>query len=216
MLSETTLTETPFEYRQCCWFCGEPKQYLFGFPHRNWLVFNCPHVPIKVPACKECYQFATQAKVDSIWQVHIVVKQKLIQHYNKDLAIGLNWTKEELEDSDFEGGNFAGFKKSAWFMYEVAKARVSYTPWLLIVNGETLYSNEEKEPFYFDGMRYPTIDDAINHYVTIFALNGSFFKQILAQVGEANFSKAIRYARIYLGATPQEQRAALTMLSANT
>ncbi|XPF94408.1 hypothetical protein ACM9HF_20745 [Colwellia sp. RE-S-Sl-9] len=207
------LTEAPFEYRHFCWFCGEPKHSLFGFPHNNWLVFNCPHIPIQIPSCKECYQFAYSAKVDSIWQVHVHVKQQLMKHYHKDLAIGLNWTKEELENSGFEGGTFEGFQRSAWFMYEVAKGRVSYKPWPLIVNGVTLEYIDEKETFYFDGMRYPTIDDAINHYVKIFDLNLNFFKQVLARVGDAKFSQAIRYSRIYIGATPQEQRAALADIS---
>lgn len=207
------LTETPFEYRQLCWFCGEPKQFMFGFPHNNWLVLSCPHPPVKVSACKECYQFANKAKVDSIWETHVFVKQALMKHYQKDLAIGLNWTQEELANSEFEGGNFEGFKKSAWFMYEVAKGRVSYQPWPLIVNGCLLEYRTEKEAFFFDGMRYPTIDDAVLHYVKAFDLNIYFFKQVLARVGEHNFSSAVRYARIYIGATPQEQSIALKGLS---
>lgn len=213
MHSEYTLTETPFDKRQCCWFCGEPKQYLFGFPHKNWLVLSCTHPSIKLPSCKECYQFANQAKVDSIWQVHVHVKQQLIKHYRKDLAIGLNWTQEELENSGFEGGSFEGFQKSGWFMYEVAKGRVSYNPWPLIVDGATLECIDEKEAFYFDGMRYPSIDDAVIHYVNIFDLNINFFKQVLAIVGDKRFAYTVRYARIYIGATPQEQRIALKLLT---
>lgn len=213
MSSEYNLTETPFSKRQCCWFCGEPKQYLFGFPHKNWLVFNCTHSPIKLPSCKECNLFANQAKVDSIWQVHIYVKRQLIKTYRKDLAIGLNWTKEELANSGFEGGTFEGFQKSAWFMYEVAKGRVSYQPWPLVVDGMVLECNDEKESFYFDGMRYPSIDDAIIHYVNTFDLNLSFFKQVLAILGTKKFADTVRYTRIYMGATPQEQRVALKLLS---
>jgi hypothetical protein len=213
MKTHYSITETPFQYRQLCWFCGEPKEFLFAFPHSKWLVLDCVHPPIKVSACKECKRFASQAKVDSIWDVHMHVKQALIKHYHKDLAIGLNWTKEELEESEFEGGNFEGFKKSAWFMYEVAKGRVSYQPWPLIVNGDTLEYLPEKEAFMFDGMRYPSIDDAILHYVQVFDLNLHFFKQVLARVGEAKFSSAIRYARIYIAATPQEQAIALRSLS---
>jgi len=210
---EYTLTETPFNYRQCCWFCGEPKQFLFGFPHDKWLVFDCTHTPLKVPACKECYQLAYQAKVDSIWHVHTHVKQQLIHRYRKDLAIGLNWTQEELANSGFEGGSFEGFQKSAWFMYEVAKARVSYKPWPLVVDGVLVDCTDEKEPFFFDGMRYPTIDDAIVHYVKVFDLHRDFFKRVLAILGEGKFAETIRYARIYVGATPQEQNEALKALT---
>lgn len=213
MKTDYLLTETPFEFRQRCWFCGEPKQFLFGFPHKQWLVLDCSHPAIKISACKECFQFASQAKVDSIWDVHIHVKQALMKYYHKDLAIGLNWTREELENSEFDGGNFEGFKRSAWFMHEVAKGRVSFKPWPLVVKGDILDYLPEKEAFLFDGMRYPTIDDAILHYVKVFDLNIHFFKQVLARVGDAKFSSAIRYARIYIAATPQEQVIALRSLS---
>lgn len=212
MQTDYLLTETPFDLRQCCWFCGEPKQYLFAFPHDQWLVIDCSHPPIKVPACKECFNFAVKAKVENIWDVHTHVKQALMKQYHKDLAIGLNWTKEELENSEFDGGNFEGFKKSAWFMYEVAKGRVNYASWPLIVNGDKLEFTPEKSEFTFDGMRYPSIDDAILHYVKVFDLNMNFFKQVLARVGENNFASAVRYARIYIAATPQEQAIALKAL----
>lgn len=210
------LTETPFKYRQACWFCGEPKQFLFGFPHNQWLVFNCTHSAIKVPACKECYGFAFNAKVDSIWQVQTYVKQQLMTRYKKDLAVGLSWTEDELENSDFEGGNFEGFKRSAWFMYEVAKDRVSYTGWPLIVDGVLLNCEEDKASFLFDGMSYPTIDDAINHYIQTFGLHADFFRKIIAVLGEHKFGEAVRYARIFIGTTPQEQTIALNQLIARS
>lgn len=213
MKTEPSLTETPFTYRQLCWFCGEPNQYLFSFPHKNWLVLQCPHIPIVVPACKECYQFALLAKVDSIWSVHVHVKQCLIKYYRKDLAIGLRWTEEELASSEFEGGNFEGFQRSAWFMYEVAKTRVSFKPWPLTVKGLLLEYETDKEPFFFDGMRYPSIDDAILHYAKTFDLPLHFLKQVIAIVGENRFSNAIRFTRINVGLTPQEQNIALFNLS---
>jgi len=207
------VTETPFEYRHMCWFCGEPKQYSFGFPHNQWLVFHCTHPDIKIPACKECYSFALKAQVNSIWQVQISVKRQLMKRYKKDLAIGLNWTEDELANSGFEGGNFEGFQRSAWFMYEVAKGRVNHPSWPLMVNGVELPCEEETS-FLFDGMAYPTIDDAIKHYVETFDLSLEFFRKIIAILGENKFARAVRYARLFVGSTPQEQAIALRQLLA--
>lgn len=212
MQQDYCLIETPFEYRNMCWFCGEPKQFMFGFPHAQWLVLHCTHPPVEVPCCKECYSFALKAKVDSIWQVNIHVKQQLIRHYKKDLAIGLNWTKEELENSGFEGGNFEGFQRSAWLMYEIAKERVSYTGWALVVNGKELLCAEDKDIFEFDGLTYPTIDDAIQHYAQTFDLNTDFFKKVIAEFGDGRFGDAVRFCRLYVGSTPQERNTALNQL----
>ena len=212
MVYEYSLIETPFEYRRCCWFCGEPKQYMFGFPHNQYLVFQCTHSPLQVPACKECYAFASKAKVNNIWQVQVYVKQQLMKHYKKDLAIGLNWTEEELRNSGFEGGSFEGFQRSAWFMYEVAKNRVSYSGWPLYINGLPVEYMEEKRSFIFDGIRYPTIDDAIKHYAQTFDLSLLFFKKVLAELGDNKFGEAVRYARLFVGTTPQEQTIALNKL----
>ena len=212
MIYDYSEIDTPFEYRRCCWFCGEPKQYVFGFPHNQWIVFHCPHSPIQLPACKECYTFAGQAEVDNIWQVQVYVKQKLMKHYKKDLAIGLNWTEEELRNSGFEGGTFEGFQRSAWFMYEVARDRVNYQGWPLIVNALAVECAEDKQSFLFDGMRYPTIDDAIKHYVQTFNLNHDFLQKVLAELGDNKFGEAVRYARLFVGTTPQEQRVAINKL----
>jgi hypothetical protein len=135
--------DIPFECRHLCWFCGEPPKEDFIFPHRfyadlfndAYVVHHCPHPLLAVPSCQECYQLAFKAEVDSIWAVKAVVKKGLKRIYKKDLAIGINWTKEELANSQFEGGNFSGFQKSAWFIFEIAKQRVDFNGWPIVVGG---------------------------------------------------------------------------------
>ncbi len=201
--------DVPFEYRHVCWFCGEPGKQAFHFPHDGHLVISCPHPSLVVPACSECYTLAAKANVNNIWQVFAQVKQALLHLYRKDLAIGINWTPEALAESEFEGGSFDGFKRSAWFMYEVAKGRVNFQAWPICLNGKNVEPMLEKPAFVFDGMQYPSIDDAISHYSTAFHLSVNFFYEVVAKVGIERFAYAVRFCRLYVGATPQELRMAL-------
>ena len=209
---DETRIEAPFSQKNDCWFCGEPYKLFFSFPHDNHLVIDCPHSPLNVPACKECFIFAKKAKVASIWQVHYEVKHHLHQAYQKDLAIGINWTPDSLAESEFEGGNFEGFQKSAWFMYEVAKQRVNYKSWPIIYKGHILEDNSDKIAFSFDGVNYPNIDIAISQYVSSYCLNKSFFIQVLNKLGRQKFATAVRFCRLYINATPQERDIALLSL----
>ncbi len=204
--------DVPFAHRHQCWFCGEPGDKSFQFPHHAHLVINCPHPSLIVPSCTECLSFAKKSEVNTIWHVYSNVKTQLIYKYRKDLAIGLNWTKQELAESDFEGGNFEGFKRSAWFMYEVAKGRVNFVSWPLVLDGLKVEKELIKEEFVFDGVKYPSIDDAIKHYSVAFDIPIHFLQRVLAITGADRFSYAVRYCRLYVGATPQEMRAALATL----
>lgn len=69
-----------------------------------------------------------------------------------------------------------------------------------------------KEEFTFDGMLYPSIDEAITHYGRAFDIPIHFFEQVLAIIGIERFSYAVRFCRLYVGATPQEMRVALREL----
>lgn len=204
--------ETPFSHKNDCWFCGEPYKVFFTFPHHGHIVVDCSHPTLSVPACSECCAFAKKAQVDSIWQVNYQVKHSLYKTYEKDLAIGVNWTPETLAETDFEGGNFEGFQKSAWFMYEVAKERVNYSPWPIVYQGKVLDNWSDKSSFTFDGVEYPNIDLAISQYVKSYQLNKAFFMQVLNIYGKNKFAAAVRFCRLYVNATPQERDAALKVL----
>jgi len=224
------ITETPFDKRCCCWFCGEPNHVDFIFPplsspksyHENkYLVLSCPHPVISVPCCGECHKLANKARVDNIWAVNSVVKKQLLKRHAKDLAIGVNWTQEELSLSEFEQGNFAGFARSAWFIYEVAKGRVSYLSWALVVDGieldDSVNEIDQLEIFYFDDVTYPSIGDAIEHYANIFLLDPQYFSAVLQQLSGGNidaksFAQAIRFCRLLVNATSNERKVAFNAL----
>lgn len=220
--SSVVVTETPFNKRHCCWFCGEPNQLSFIFPVNHSL--SCPHPVLSVPACKECLLLGNKSPNSSIWAVKGFVKRQLLKRYAKDLAIGINWTEQELANSEFEQGNFAGFARSAWFMYEVAKGRVNYLGWPLIANGieleEVDFDLVEVETFNFDGVTYPSISDAINHFSKVFLLDESYLLAVLqymadGNVDEKSFAQAVRFCRLLVNATPIERKVAFRSLVTN-
>jgi hypothetical protein len=215
-------TETPFNKRHDCWFCGEPNQYVFTY--RNGFEASTSESKsinqLSLPSCKECYQIAKKAVEKaknegfrySIWTVKAEVKKYLVQYYRKDLAIGINWTKAELEESEFEQGNFAGFQRSAWFMFELAKARVNYVSWPLMVDGITVLDEYQEQSFNFDEVVYPNIEQAMQHYADTFSLSIDYFRSVLALLGNQNFAKAVRFCRLLVAATAFERQQALRQL----
>jgi len=233
--TSVVITETPFDKRYCCWFCGEPSHVDFVFPTNSsladntpytyqdtkYLLLSCPHPKISVPCCGECQKIASKAQVDNIWAVNSFLKKQLIKRYAKDLAIGVNWTQQELSSSEFEQGSFSGFAKSAWFIYEVAKGRVSYIGWPLVADGivldNSVHEIEQVETFHFDGVMYPSINDAVEHYGNIFLLDQQYVNAVLQQLSHGDidvksFAQAIRFCRLLVNATPNERRVALNTL----
>jgi len=215
-------TETPFNKRHDCWFCGEPNQYVFTYLNTFEVQIsdNKSINQISLPSCKECHKVAKKSVIIakdegrsySIWTVKAEVKQYLIQHYRKDLAIGINWTKTELEESEFEQGNFAGFKRSAWFMYELAKARVNYDSWPLIVDGVTLPDECQEQSYNFDDVTYPSIEQAILHYANALSLSHGYLRSVFELLGNDQFAKTVRFCRLLVAANAFEREQALRQL----
>lgn len=211
-------TETPFDKRHDCWFCGEPNQFVFHYV--NSLKSNSAISQLSLPSCKECYQVAKQSITRktfeglyySIWTIKTEVKQYLIHHYHKDLAIGINWTKAELEESEFEQGNFAGFQRSAWFMFELAKARVNYASWPLIVDGITVIDEYQEQSFHFDDVTYPNIEQAMQHYANTLSLTLDYVRSVLELLGDDHFAKTVRFCRLLVAENVSTQQQALRQL----
>ncbi|NMP33450.1 hypothetical protein HII17_18035 [Thalassotalea sp. M1531] len=206
------LIDIPFEFRHTCYFCGEPSNRFFSFPHSAHIVLACSHPKLTLPCCNECRYIAYTVKQDDVWQVVEKVKQTLIKKYQKDLAIGVNWTREELANSGFEGGNFESFQKSAWFMFEVARDRVNFPAWPISLNGIELERLWQKSTFVFDGISFPSIDDAVGYYCKAFDLNKQWLRNVLAKLGVEKFAVAVRFCRNMKGATPNEMQVALAQL----
>ncbi len=191
------LIDIPFDKRHICWFCAEPCADTFAYQAQAYT----PHPSLSVPACKECLKLASHHPLTSIWDCHMAVKDELMRIYAKHLAIGENWTEQELAESEFSCKVFEGFKKSAWFMYQVAKGRITSTPWPISLNGVAIDSGEYQLGFQFDGVNYSSIAKAVEHYSQMLGLDKPFLQQLVNTVGRDRFAYAVRLCRINIAST---------------
>ncbi|MBD1576484.1 hypothetical protein HC723_08540 [Vibrio sp. S11_S32] len=187
--------DIPFNYRHTCWFCGEPAADMLDIPLAMRNVKLCTHQPISVPICAECQTFPVQQHCNSIWQHRDYIKQRLMKVYAKHLGIGLNWTKQELEEASFEGSIFEGFSRSAWAMYQIANERVRYAGWDLTVAGSAI-GYDDSAGFEFDGVRFASQEACMNYYCAAQGLNTTLFEGVLNVVGYQRFSYALKISQI--------------------
>jgi hypothetical protein len=191
------LIEIPFNNRNCCWFCGEPKDKVINFPKFTSEETLMSHAPICLPSCNECANIVKRTAFSSLLAYRDAIKKALTVKHQKTLSIGSNWTKQELQESELEGSAFEGFKRSAWPMFEMIQARINYSGWPLRVNEQDLYIEQESEAFEFDGTTYVNLDIAITHAVKSFHLDEQLFTRVLSVIGKGKFGQAIRLCRLY-------------------
>ena len=191
------LIEIPFNCRATCWFCGEPSESQINFPKQSYEETFISHRPLCLPTCKECATIVKRSAFVSLYSYRDAIKKALMVKHQKLLSIGLNWTKQELEESQLEGSAFAGFKESAWFMFEMMQARINYQGWDLVVNNQKLDIQNEQEPFEFDGTIYSNLDTAVEHVTKTFYIDEQLFTRVLTVQGKAKFGQVIRLCRLY-------------------
>lgn len=197
--------EIPFNDRDHCWFCGEPKHKIINFPKHSCEEGILTHPPICLPSCNECASIVKRSAFTSLYAYRDAIKKALTAKHRKTLSIGSNWTKQELEESELEGSAFEGFKRSAWPMFEIIQGRVNFKGWPLVVNNEKLIIEQENESFDFDGVTYTSLDDAITHAVKTFHLDELLFTRVLSVIGKAKFGQAIRLCRLYPALTSKNR-----------
>ncbi|WP_299666283.1 hypothetical protein [uncultured Psychromonas sp.] len=202
-MSTFAAVEIPFNFRNTCWFCGEPSDKKIKFPKYDYEINILDHQPLSLPSCKECANIVKRSAFPSIYSYRDAIKQALTSKHQKVLSIGSNWTKKELEESELEGSAFEGFKRSAWPMFEMMQARINYQGWPLIINNTRLEVNSDNDSFEFDGVVYVSLDDAVNHAVKTFFLDETLFTRVLSVLGKNKFSQAIRLCRLYPNLTPK-------------
>ncbi|QBF84979.1 hypothetical protein EXU30_18745 [Shewanella maritima] len=197
--------DVPFNKRHLCWFCEEPSNQTFEYlrlPHT-------PHPSLAIPACNECKQLAKANMLTSIWDCRAAVKDQLIIKYQKHLAIGHNWTEQELKESEFSCKVFEGFKNSAWMMYNIAKDRVNAKGWQISIDEQPISEEHDYsalQAFSFDDIEFSSITQAISHYSKTLGVSSEFVTQLVSVLGKQQFAKALTLARLNIGVTKGRQR----------
>jgi len=197
--------EIPFNYRNTCWFCGEPSDKKIKFPLHEYEINILDHLPLSLPSCRECAGIVKRSAFPSIYGYRNAVKKALATKHQKVLSIGSKWTKKELEESELEGSAFEGFKRSAWPMFEMMQARINYEGWPLVIDNNLLEVDSDNESFEFDGVKYVSLDDAVTHAVKTFFLDEALFTRVLSVLGKGKFSQAIRLCRLYPNLTSKNR-----------
>ena len=144
----------------------------------------------------------------------MAVKDALMSIYAKHLAIGINWTEEELAESEFSCKVFEGFKKSAWMMYQIARDRINFPGWPIQLEGVELECQLDSTRFEFDGVTYTSLSAAIHYYSQQFCLDPVFFAELIRLVGRQRFNYALRLARIHIAAAKEMKRQVLADVKA--
>jgi len=197
--------DIPFDVRYTCFFCGEPSNGAVNIPSSPDDIHNAPHEPLSTPACTECVALVKKARCQSIYQYRNAVKAALTRKYQKALGIGSNWTEQELQESEFEGAAFEGFKRSAWMMYTMAKERVNYSGWPLCLDGIPLAEDDEAGGFSFDGTEFVSVEHAIEHYTKTFHLDAVLLPELIKALGKDKFGYSVRVSRLYLNISAAER-----------
>ncbi|MGR5280561.1 hypothetical protein [Photobacterium damselae] len=206
----THYIEVPFEYRHCCWFCGEPF-----YEHVSFMAtpnYDGQKHPIMLPSCHECFGLAKDLKVSSLDLLRDKIKEKLHQKYQKHLRIGLNWTEDELRDCEFEGKALEGFRESAWMMYQIAKERVNYSGWDLVIDGIPLPKLTTVYQVEFDGVIYTSLHHAVTQLAQAYAIPEAWLADVVELVGRDKLSYALRFCKTTYGYSAQERQASLDSL----
>lgn len=204
--------DVPFESRHQCWFCGEPWQFQMQFPQHASDCDACPHPGLRLPACKECRDACYQSQCMDIEVARYAVKQALAKRYRKHLAIGHNWTKEELEQTGWDDKILGGFRQSGWKMFEIARDRLRFTGWPLVADGQVIEVVRMAEPFHFRGVDYPSQELALTTLAAFEGIAILEFSKIVKVVGIRHLDIAIDFSRRIRGMSKTERDKAISEL----
>lgn len=191
-----TLIDIPFHFRHTCWFCGEPSGETLYFPRNAKSNRHLDHAFLAIPACNECHSIKYPDHLNSIWALRSCIRQALISLYTPHLAIGENWTEQEILDSDFSGAILGGFGKSAWRMYEIAKQRMAFEGWSLSVDGLSLEAIDDTSDFEFDGTHYSSLNACIDFFAEAADIDKDLLTQLVDIVTPHRFNYALKIAKL--------------------
>ena len=167
-----------------------------------------------VPCCQECFSLCQSVKASGLDLLRDKVKEKLHRKYEKHLQIGVNWTKQELDESEFEGKALEGFRESAWKMFEIAKQRVNYTGWQLTVDGMPVTGVSSTFHIEFNGITYTSLAHAVEQLAKAYNIPQPYLEEVVEVLGRHRLSYAIRFAKTTYGYSNEQREASIDSLKA--
>ncbi|AAZ27894.1 hypothetical protein [Colwellia psychrerythraea] len=185
--------DIPFDCRFKCWFCGENSHT--NIEVRDQEVKGGLDM-ISIPTCDECQSYGCHPLASSLEELKQTIKDKIIIRSSKELSIGSNWTEKELNESDFTGNAFEGFKKSGWEMFLIAKERVNFKAWDLCIDGIPVREILPEETFEFDGLAFSNFTGMLNYLSKTFFLNKNFLNRVLTLYGNDRAIEAVKFCRL--------------------
>ena len=202
--------DIPFDCRFTCWFCGEGSYQTIV----TTIATHQASFSVDTPICDECKSYRCHDEVISLVKLGKLIKEKIVMHSAKVLAIGANWTESELQESALNGSAFDGFKKSGWQMYLIAKERVNYSGWELsidgiVINDEDILADEKYE---FDGLTFTTFSSMLDYLCHSFTLNRTFLKKVLTIYGNDRAIAAVKFCRLVPNDSTTQREKALNDL----
>ncbi|MDR9831697.1 hypothetical protein RCJ22_39590 [Vibrio sp. FNV 38] len=194
-LSHTHI-DVPFHLRHTCWFCGEPSADQVCLPKTAQSLKLLEHEALAIPACDECAKFGFPGSVRSIYELRDCIKHSLIDKYAKHLGIGENWTQQELQNSEFTGAILEGFGRSAWEMYQIARERVDYVGWAVVVNEMPILAYDDTSGFTFNKTRFPSLSACIHFYTKAAGVDKELLTELVRLVTPSRFAYALQIAKL--------------------
>ncbi|KII75638.1 hypothetical protein [Vibrio renipiscarius] len=211
MLNHTPI-DIPFNFRHTCWFCGEPSSKSLHFPRQASKTSQ--HTALTLPACRECDAIKYPSKVNSIWVLRAYLKQALITKYTKHLAIGENWTEQELLESGFSGALLGGFGDSAWQMYEIAKQRIAFEGWPLSIDDLPFYTIDDTSGFEYNETRFSSLSTCIDFFVAATGVDHDLLTQLIDIVTPNRFDYALKIAKLNKRVSPTRRNQIIEEITA--
>lgn len=200
------LIDIPFEYRYTCWYCGEPSDDTVIYGAEDFDASDSILRQLEIPACDECRHTLKAFTGKTVDDSLRFLKDALLHHYSKHLAIGSRWTEQELIESDFTGLALEGFGRSGWGMFEIAKARIAFPGWPLSVDEIAIdFRQHSNVPFEHDGIQFTNLKAAIRYYSKTFNISADYLLSAVEIVGQENLTRAIRFCRLNPASNDDEQ-----------
>jgi len=198
-----TEIEIPFEFRNCCFFCGEPKY--------QYSVVTSDSLELSIPSCPDCDSILDKLSYSNLEEARDKIKENLIAKNSDILKIGAHWSKAELNDAEMTG-DLGKFGESAWMTFEIERDRIRFSGWPITVNGVAIDQLSSAHSFEYDGMVFQSRSKMLDFVVDVYDFNNAFFTRVIDLYGDSRIEQAIKFCLVTTVRTSEEMDQAVSDL----